>query len=142
MSAGRSLALTAGAATALVLAACGDDGPASSDDQQTRLVVDVRPRGDEAPARRRSVADCSPGRAHSAICRRLRALPHDALAPVAGDAVCTQIYGGPATAVVRGAMRGRPVDTRFSLRNGCEIDRWKRFSWLIGEPPRGSVRMR
>jgi hypothetical protein len=45
------------------------------------------------------------------------------------------IYGGPSTATVDGQLDGTTVHARFSLRNGCEIARWHRFSWLLGGPP-------
>ncbi|MGW2560527.1 SSI family serine proteinase inhibitor [Streptomyces sp. NPDC001514] len=46
-------------------------------------------------------------------------------APVAQDAMCTQMYGGPATARVTGTWRGQPVDATFNRNNGCEIARWQ-----------------
>jgi hypothetical protein len=45
---------------------------------------------------------------------------------VPADVACTEIYGGPATARVRGTLQGKPVDARFSRTNGCEIARWER----------------
>lgn len=123
------------------LVACGDDSPTPADDEPpTRLVVEVHPRGPDEPARRRTVVDCTDGMRESVTCQRLERLRTDAFAPVTRDRVCTQVYGGPATAVVRGKLRGRAVVGRFSLKNGCEIDRWERFAWLIGEPPRGAGR--
>jgi hypothetical protein len=46
---------------------------------------------------------------------------------------CTQQYGGDWTATVSGTLHGRPLRTDFSLRDGCEISRWQRFAWLLGE---------
>jgi hypothetical protein len=37
---------------------------------------------------------------------------------------------------VRGAVLGIHVDTRFSLENSCEIERWRRNSVILGPPPR------
>ncbi len=68
-------------------------------------------------------------------CRQLRATRPEAFAPVPDDAACTAIYGGPATAHLTGTFKGESVDARFSLRNGCEIARWQRLTWLLGEPP-------
>lgn len=45
------------------------------------------------------------------------------------------VYGGPAIARVEGTLRGATVAARFDRRNGCEIARWDRFSWLIGDAP-------
>jgi hypothetical protein len=59
------------------------------------------------------------------------------LAPVPRDVACTAIYGGPSEARVTGTLRGEPVDERFSLEDGCQIDRWERNRALLGRPNRG-----
>ena len=73
---------------------------------------------------------CGPaGGTHPAAvraCRRLSDLGASAFARVPGDAVCTQQYGGPQTALVTGTYRGRRIWTRFARRDGCEISRWNR----------------
>ncbi|WP_129841389.1 SSI family serine proteinase inhibitor [Streptomyces sp. RFCAC02] len=38
--------------------------------------------------------------------------------------LCTYLYGGPATATVRGVWDGRAVDASYRRTNGCEIARW------------------
>jgi hypothetical protein len=48
------------------------------------------------------------------------------------DRICTQQYGGPQVAVVRGVFRGRQVNSRFSRTDGCEIARWKSLAPLFG----------
>lgn len=63
-----------------------------------------------------------------AACRSLSAAR---LAPVSPNVACTQIYGGPATARVRGTLAGKPVDAAFSRTNGCEIGRWQRNAALL-----------
>jgi len=69
-------------------------------------------------------------------CTRLYAGGAKLFAPVAGNSVCTEIYGGPQKARVVGTVRGRPVRATFSRTNGCEIARWHRISpWLV--PPGG-----
>ncbi|MGW1883582.1 SSI family serine proteinase inhibitor [Streptomyces sp. NPDC001970] len=63
-----------------------------------------------------------------AACDRLEELGQegaDPFAPLAGDAMCTQMYGGPATARVTGTWHGRSVDATFDRSNGCEIGRWQ-----------------
>lgn len=40
------------------------------------------------------------------------------------DRVCTEIYGGPDTAHVRGTLDGEPVDTVIDRTNGCGISDW------------------
>jgi hypothetical protein len=54
-----------------------------------------------------------------------------ALPPVPRDMMCTQNYGGPETARIVGTWAGRPVDARFSKRNGCEIGRWRALTGLL-----------
>ncbi|MFB0616455.1 SSI family serine proteinase inhibitor [Streptomyces sp. AGS-58] len=48
----------------------------------------------------------------------------DPFAPVDPGAVCTWVYGGPATAHVTGVWAGRPVDASYDRRDGCQIERW------------------
>ncbi|MEV5972064.1 SSI family serine proteinase inhibitor [Streptomyces sp. NPDC051921] len=73
----------------------------------------------------------SPGGTHPAAenaCKRLAQLTQagdDPFAPVPADQMCTEQYGGPATARITGNWQGRAVDARFSRANGCEIDRWE-----------------
>ena len=70
-------------------------------------------------------------------CRRLARMTPAAFAPVPYDSVCTEIYGGPQRAVVRGTMGGKKINAAFRRNNGCQIDRWQRFSpWLF---PNGGV---
>ncbi|MGW2086882.1 SSI family serine proteinase inhibitor [Streptomyces sp. NPDC001880] len=104
--------------------------PVLQDDTPTRLTITVS--GSETPA-----ADgifelrCGPaGGSHpmaEQACGRLDELAGegaDPFAPVPEDALCTQQFGGPATARVTGTWQGRRVDTVFSRTNGCEISRW------------------
>ena len=61
-------------------------------------------------------------------CDRLGVLDRDGadpFAPVPAGEMCTQIYGGPATAHITGTWRGRAVDAAFDRRNGCETARWQ-----------------
>lgn len=67
-----------------------------------------------------------------AACAALRSASA-ALRPVPKDQGCTEIYGGPQTATVRGRWRGEPVDARFSRTNGCEIARWDALAPLFGD---------
>ncbi|SDD32720.1 SSI family serine proteinase inhibitor [Auraticoccus monumenti] len=70
-----------------------------------------------------------------AACAALEGHP-EALAPVPGDRMCSQQFGGPMTATLTGTWRGDPVDSRFSLTDGCEIARWNALTGLL--PPAGS----
>jgi hypothetical protein len=44
---------------------------------------------------------------------------------------CTQIYGGPETAVVTGVIDGDKVDRRFARTNGCELADFTRAAGLL-----------
>lgn len=57
-------------------------------------------------------------------------------APTTGQA-CTQQYGGPQKARVKGTWKGRPVDSQFSLEDGCQIARWSAMIGVL--PPGGTV---
>ncbi len=64
-------------------------------------------------------------------CRRLRGETRNPFASTPAGTVCTMIYGGPQEARVVGRFRGRPIRTTFNRRNGCEIRRWNRLSFLF-----------
>ena len=55
--------------------------------------------------------------------------------PRRADMLCTQQYGGPQVALVTGTFHGRPVHSRFSLTDGCEIARWRSMAPLLGGTP-------
>ncbi|MFD0257962.1 SSI family serine proteinase inhibitor [Kitasatospora indigofera] len=80
--------------------------------------------------------------AAQAACDRLDTLTvwgRDLFAPVPPDAVCTLQYGGPVDARVTGHWAGRPVDARFSRRDGCEIARWDSFVPLLPDGDRAGA---
>jgi hypothetical protein len=55
------------------------------------------------------------------------------------DTLCTEIYGGPDKAVVKGMLGAQRIWTSFRRRNGCEIGRWNRFSPLLLPPGGGAI---
>jgi hypothetical protein len=130
----------AGVCALTLLAACGADG----DDERrggggrpprpaADLEVAVRPQGPAGPVRRHRIECERLGpRADEPVCRRLEA---ERLEPVPETMPCTAIYGGPALARLTGTIRGKPVDARFDLSNGCEIARWERNRELLGAVP-------
>ena len=63
-------------------------------------------------------------------CRLLLAL-RDPFAPLPADQACTQIYGGPQVALVRGTFLGRRIWTSFKRSDGCQIARWNRLTFLF-----------
>ena len=64
-------------------------------------------------------------------CRTLRRLPREVFVPPQQPEVCTQQWGGPQTARIVGRLRGRQVDLRFDLSDGCAISRWELAAPLI-----------
>jgi hypothetical protein len=71
------------------------------------------------------------GRSPDRLCDLARRLgPSLAKEPDARQA-CTQIYGGPETARIRGTIEGREVDRRLSRTDGCKIAEWDRVAPLL-----------
>jgi hypothetical protein len=123
-------ALLAACGLLLVAGGCGggDDDSAGGRPAAADLKVTVWPSGPDGPARRDHVV-CARVNEIDARCRHLS---RTRLAPVPPNVACTEIYGGPATALVRGTLAGEPVKFRFNRINGCEIARWQRNVALFG----------
>jgi hypothetical protein len=98
----------------------------------TALTIAVSP-GNGAPTRHWTL-HCAPAGGtlpHAAdACTRLNRLSAP-FAPVPRDRMCTQIYGGPQVAHVKGTFKGNKVSATFNKRGGCEIARWKNVSFLF-----------
>lgn len=113
---------------AVALTGCADrERAVTGGPSTTTLQVTVYKEGRDGPAEKRTVS--CPG---DAACDQIR---EGDLEPLPADTACTKIYGGPAEATVRGSLRGRGVNVAFSLSGGCEIDRWRQASYLLGDPP-------
>jgi hypothetical protein len=116
-------------------AAPSDREPSSAAAERTSLTIRVWPQGKQRAARplRRWLA-CGPARgtvrSPERACVRLLALRRPFRGVPRGIA-CTEIYGGPQVAEVRGRLRGRPVSSRFSRTDGCQIERWNRVRFLF-----------
>lgn len=108
------------------------DGPVTA----TRLTVKVQASA-KAPART-WVLNCDPpGGDHPAAqasCQAIAKAP-DVFKPTPADRICTEIYGGPEIATVSGTWRGKPVSSKFTRLNGCEIHRWSMAGPLLGQVP-------
>ena len=52
------------------------------------------------------------------------------------DQACTEIYGGPETAVISGSVEGEQVETMVDRANGCGIDDWDNLLSTMLPAPR------
>jgi hypothetical protein len=101
----------------------------SSPQADTHLEIEYWPQG-VGQESLHSTLDCPPD-AQLRACRLLASARDDLFAPVPKDVACSEIYGGPQVAEIRGTFRGRPVNARFNRTNGCEIERWERIRFLL-----------
>jgi hypothetical protein len=106
-----------------LLAGCGDDdeteAPASTPAQFADLKLVVNTGSD---AKMGTVQCGAPE--DSEVCGALADIDPKTFEPVPGNQACTQQYGGPETATVKGTLDGKEIDAKFSRVNGCEIARW------------------
>jgi hypothetical protein len=123
---------------ALVAAAvgCGTSAgaPAPAAADSANLTITYWAEGAEKGVARKWTLRCAPAggtlpRA-AAACRQLGTM-RAPFAPIPKDAICTEQYGGPQVAVVAGTFRGKRLWTKLQARNGCEIARFKRLSFLV-----------
>ena len=118
----------------LAVAACGEDDeePAApaGDGSFADLTGVVDLDGDGAKPPRTVEVRCDAPE-DSAACRAAADVPAAAFEPTPGDVACTQQYGGPQTATVKGTLRGERLDATFSRVNGCEIARWEDAAPLL-----------
>jgi len=99
----------------------------------TSLHVTVWPHGPKGAShswtlRCAPAAGTLPNRASA--CRRLARMSHP-FRPVPPNVACTDIYGGPQTALVTGRLRGQRVRASFNRHDGCETARWNRVRFLF-----------
>jgi hypothetical protein len=100
---------------------------------RTSLQISTWRRGTDGPVRIGTLR-CPPGGtlpAAARACSRLDALGAKAFKPNPRNVACTQIYGGPQVAEVRGTFDGRRINARFTRADGCQIDRWDRHRFLF-----------
>ena len=125
-------------ALSFVLAGCGGWEGGKTPGIQTVLQIKAWPNGKNRGAPREWRLHCDlAGGTHPApekACEQLFELA-DPFAPTPGDAVCSEIYGGPAVAEVEGLFRGETVDATFTRTDGCEIGRWDRHAFLFPVKP-------
>jgi hypothetical protein len=125
-------------AVVFILAGCGGWEGGQTPGVQTVLHIKAWPQGKDRAAPREWRLHCDlAGGTHPApqkACEQLFDLA-DPFAPTSGDAVCTELYGGPAVAEVEGLYRGETVDAKFARTDGCEIARWDRHAFLFPVKP-------
>lgn len=115
----------------LVATGCADSSPSvSTGSGDSELAIAVTVSDGSTPEEWTLTCGSSAGGDHpdpAAACAALQAVVDeggDPFAPVPADAVCTEIYGGSATATITGTWQGDDVDASYSRTNGCEIARW------------------
>jgi hypothetical protein len=90
------------------------------------LTITLFPEGTSGP-KHEWVVRC-PG---ATRCARLEEGGRALLMPTPRGILCTDIYGGPQVAYVRGMLDGRRIWARFSRNDGCQISRWNRVAFLL-----------
>jgi len=121
------------AAVAAILAAAVVSAAAAAGTGATDLRIVYRATPTHAP--RVFTLACNPARgtvpSPATACRKLQALGIAAFTPTPRGRVCTQIAGGPMTAIVTGTFQGHRIWTRLTQSDGCAIARWNRVSFLL-----------
>jgi hypothetical protein len=118
------------AALALALAGCGEDDQLAVG-EATELSIVLDRDGDGGAPSQRAALSCP--RDGPEVCELVAALPSDPGAPVPPGTPCTEIYGGPDTVAIEGTIEGESVEAELTRDNGCEIDRFDRFTPLLRE---------
>jgi hypothetical protein len=118
---------------AVALLGCGSDepSPASSGDAplaDLTITVDADGKGGAAPQTMKLTCKAP---TDSDACGAAAGVSAADLAPTAEGKACTQIYGGPETATIKGTIRGDDVDAAFSRSDGCELERWANVEPLL-----------
>ena len=127
---------------AALLFAPGPASPAGGTQPAVRLTITfIR---DEGAPRQVSHLRCSGSRARAdgyladvgarRACRLARRHARLLAAVPDGRRACTQIYGGPEHARVRGRIGARTIDRPFTRSDGCRIDEWTRAVPLLPRP--------
>jgi hypothetical protein len=138
----KTLIVVAVVAVTLAATACGDEAspgaaPQTTNPTGTSLTITFDGDGKGTDVKTWTLT-CDPaGGDHpdaAGACAALAAAK-DPFAPVPKDAVCTDIYGGPSVATIKGSWRGQPVDARYSREDGCQISRWDAVQKAIPAQP-------
>ncbi|PQZ89561.1 hypothetical protein CQ018_15520 [Arthrobacter sp. MYb227] len=144
------LALIFGASV-LLFSGCADDGvtsgpipdPTPLDETKIELSISIRANGKVQSAHYTlncsgsAVAKTSDHPLPSEACELLAKSPQ-ILDPAPSNQMCTEQYGGPATALVTGTRDGKAVNREFDLKNGCGISDWGNALPLLVQQPSGN----
>jgi len=68
-------------------------------------------------------------------CEAIAAAGAGVFDPPPSDQTCTQLYGGPQIATIKGTYDGKDVDASFSRADGCEVDRWDALGTTVFNVP-------
>jgi hypothetical protein len=121
------------AAAALAVTACGSDEPATTTSNGlANLTVTLDNDGPKGQPAKELKLTCDRA-SDSPACKTVATITQSDLAPTPKDMACTMIFAGPETATITGTLRGSAVDAKFSRRDGCEVQRWKRVQPLLAE---------
>ena len=112
----------------------GAGAPAAGTSSRIDLKISYWPKGQDSGAAQKWTLKCAPAAGTlpqpGAACRKLLGMQRP-FAPIPPDAVCTDVYGGPQVALITGTFRGNRLWAKLQNRNGCEIARFKRLSFLV-----------
>jgi hypothetical protein len=120
----------------MLVAGCGSDDeqaaapPPGAGGSLAELTVTVDQDGKGGAAPRTADVSCDAA-ADSRSCTAVGGIKAETFEPTPGDVACTELYGGPEIATVKGTLRGKAVDASFSRENGCEISRWDAAADLL-----------
>ena len=119
------------------LSACGKDAESGAPSDTTALTITVVADKGADPQAYELKCDPPAGDHPQAkqACAALDAVGADVFEPVPKDQMCTDLYGGPQTATVKGTYKGDAVDAEFNRTNGCEIDRWEQLGTTVFNVP-------
>ena len=119
---------------AVVGCGTGASAPAAGSSGASDLKISYWPKGLESGAPHKWTLKCAPAAGTLAqpgvACRKLLGMQKP-FAPIPADAMCTDVYGGPQVAVISGTFRGNRLWAKLQNRNGCEIARFRRLSFLV-----------
>ena len=123
-------------AALLVVAGCGGDdavGEPRGGAPVSELCFELDADGPGGePARVQTVrCPAEAGTEPTPLCAAVYALPANVDEALAPDVACTEIYGGPDVVRVEGTLNGEPIAITLTRADGCEIERFDRWSGLL-----------